>query len=80
MNKAEQFIQMYEFAYTAHGKKKQWWNFKSKSNPTGKGYTTILWDDGTYSCNCPGWTRRVDDNKRICRHVKEVGGKPYKVS
>lgn len=67
-----------EFSYKAHGKKQKTWNFPSKSNPNKK-YETVKWEDGTYSCNCPGWTRRVKNNQRICRHVDQVGGRPYKV-
>ena len=66
-----------EFSAAAHGKKMKTWDFKSKSNPSKK-YETVKWEDGTYSCNCPGWTRRVTNGKRICTHVKQVGGKPAK--
>ena len=34
------------------------WTFASDSNPNIK-YETLQYDDGTSSCNCKGWTRRV---------------------
>ena len=27
-------------------------------------YTTTEWDDGTWSCNCPGWA-----NRKTCKHI-----------
>lgn len=68
---------MKEFSAGAHGKKAKTWNFASKSSP-GKSYETVKWEDGTYSCNCPGWTRRVKAGKRFCTHIDQVGGKPAK--
>jgi len=54
-----------------------WW-FKSSS---GNGvYETTLWRDKdsgagptlfTYSCNCPGWCRKVTNLGRTCKHVRE---------
>jgi len=31
-------------------------------------------ENGALSCNCPGWTRRVDKRtgERTCRHVEQV--------
>jgi len=48
------------------------WMFVSSS---GSGmYETILYTDGkTTSCNCFGWTRRVDkQGKRSCKHTRMV--------
>lgn len=47
------------------------WTFRSTS---GNGrYETLLYRDGTTSCNCPGWTRRTaSDNSRTCKHVRFV--------
>lgn len=47
------------------------WAFESSS---GNGtYETRLYTDGTTSCNCPGWTRRVaSDGSRSCKHTKQV--------
>ena len=47
--------------------------FPSSSSP-GTTYKTQVSDDGrTASCNCPGWTRRVDERgARTCKHTKEV--------
>lgn len=43
---------------------------QSSSSPTL--YTATLWADGTASCNCPGWTRRIADGHRECKHSKEL--------
>ena len=45
------------------------WTFKSKSNPSQVPYETILYRDGTISCNCPGWTRRNANGVRECKHT-----------
>ncbi len=75
--KAKQLLDLLEFSSKAHGLKKKVHRMKSKSNPD-KSYETIEWDDGTWSCNCPGWTRRSPASGRICTHVKALGGSPYK--
>jgi len=50
---------------------KTWW-FESGSNPDKK-YETLQYDDGTTSCGCMGWTRRVDSNgQRSCKHTRMV--------
>jgi len=69
-------IQQYlgEWAANAHGHETENHTFRSKSNPDVD-YTTIRWSDGTYSCNCPGWTH-AKDGKRFCKHVNKLGGKP----
>ena len=59
----------------AHG-----WEFAFPSSSSSKIYTTTLWTEdhsqfkaGDISCNCPGWTRRVQpDGSRSCKHTKEV--------
>ena len=47
------------------------WTFQSSS---GNGeYETRLYTDGSTSCNCPGWARRVASNgSRSCKHTKQV--------
>jgi hypothetical protein len=48
------------------------WTFASSS---GRGYyETRLYTDGSTSCNCKGWTRRVDavTGTRDCKHTKMV--------
>ena len=46
------------------------WTFPSDSNP-GRQYETLEYSDGTKSCNCPGWTRRVaSDGSRSCKHTR----------
>lgn len=46
------------------------YRFKSSS---GSGtYETLLYSDGTTTCDCPGWTRRCVDGVRTCKHVRAV--------
>lgn len=47
------------------------WVFRSSS---GSGtYQTLLYNNGSTSCECPGWTRRVDAlGKRSCKHTRSV--------
>jgi hypothetical protein len=48
------------------------WTFKSDSN-TSKSYETLQYDDGTTSCGCMGWTRRIAaDGSRSCKHTRMV--------
>jgi len=48
------------------------WLFKSESAGWRR-YQTLQYSDGTLSCDCPGWTRRVSsDGSRTCRHVRLV--------
>jgi len=48
------------------------WTFVSDSSP-GKTYETLQYEDGSTSCNCPGWTRRVAaDGSRTCKHTRMV--------
>ncbi|MGH7969838.1 MAG: hypothetical protein ACREIC_14030 [Limisphaerales bacterium] len=48
------------------------WTFASSSNPNIE-YETLQYADGTTSCACPGWTRRVaPDGSRSCRHTRLV--------
>jgi len=50
----------------------QVWQFPSESNPS-KEYETLRYTDGSTSCNCPGWTRRVAaDGSRSCRHTRLI--------
>ncbi|HXJ55897.1 MAG TPA: hypothetical protein VNU68_04455 [Verrucomicrobiae bacterium] len=47
------------------------WVFASSSG-SGK-YQTLLYSDGTTSCECKGWTRRVAaDGSRSCRHTRAI--------
>lgn len=42
------------------------------SNPK-KAYQALHYTDGSTSCDCPGWTRRVQsDGSRTCKHVREI--------
>ena len=47
------------------------WTFASSS---GSGtYETLQYTDGTTSCACPGWTRRVaTDGSRSCKHTRLI--------
>jgi hypothetical protein len=48
------------------------WTFPSDSNPS-KSYETLQYTDGSTSCNCMGWTRRVAaDGSRSCKHTRFV--------
>ena len=48
------------------------WSFASDSNPNIE-YETLQYTDGTTSCNCKGWTRRVaQDGSRSCKHSRYV--------
>lgn len=48
------------------------WTFRSDSNPNIE-YETLQYQDGSTSCNCKGWTRRVAaDGTRTCKHCRLV--------
>src|SRR4051812_34313519 len=48
------------------------WTFESDSNPNIE-YETLQYNDGSASCNCKGWTRRVaSDGTRSCKHTRLV--------
>src|ERR1700739_4256161 len=48
------------------------WTFPSDSNPSVQ-YETLRYQDGSTSCNCKGWTRRVAaDGSRSCKHTRLV--------
>ncbi len=50
----------------------QVWTFRSDSNAATE-YQTLLYTDGSTSCNCAGWTRRVaTDGSRSCKHTRWV--------
>ncbi len=47
------------------------WTFASSSG--GGRYQTLLYADGSTSCDCPGWCRRVAaDGSRSCKHTRSV--------
>lgn len=47
------------------------WTFASSSG--GGRYQTLRYADGTTSCECPGWCRRVAaDGSRSCKHTRSV--------
>jgi len=48
------------------------WTFRSDSDPDVS-YQTLLCTDGTTSCECRGWCRRVAaDGSRSCKHTRMV--------
>ena len=48
------------------------WSFASDSNQNIE-YQTLQYADGTTSCNCKGWTRRVAaDGSRSCKHTRLI--------
>ena len=46
--------------------------FKSKSNPDRKPYIVKVYEDGTMSCDCRGWTNKKVGKPRECTHTKQV--------
>jgi len=49
----------------------KYWTFVSSNGRTR--YQTLLYADGSTSCECPGWCRRVaGDGSRSCRHTRSV--------
>ena len=47
------------------------WTFLSSRGD--RRYQTLLYADGSTSCDCPGWCRRVaGDGSRSCRHTRTV--------
>jgi hypothetical protein len=50
----------------------QVWTFASDSNPDVE-YQTLQYANGSTSCNCMGWTRRIAaDGSRSCKHTRWV--------
>ena len=48
------------------------WTFASDSNPNIE-YETLQYIDGSTSCSCKGWCRRVaPDGSRSCKHSRLV--------
>ncbi len=47
--------------------------FSSESSP-GKTYQTLLYTDGSTSCECPGWKfkRKLAGGGRTCKHVRDI--------
>jgi hypothetical protein len=47
------------------------WFFKSSSS--SRQYQTLLYEDCSTSCDCPGWTKRVTPlGLRTCKHTRLV--------
>lgn len=45
--------------------------FHSESNPDNL-YQTLVYDDNTTSCDCPGWRFRRRGGDRQCKHTRLV--------
>lgn len=48
--------------------------FASEST-AGREYQTLLYSDGTTSCECPGWRykkKTLPDGSRTCRHIRDI--------
>lgn len=48
--------------------------FASESTP-GKSYQTLVYIDGSMSCDCPGWKfkkKTTADGERTCRHLRDI--------
>jgi hypothetical protein len=46
--------------------------FRSDSKPSKKPYETLLYTDGSLSCNCPRWIFKRSGESRNCWHCDEV--------
>ena len=47
------------------------WIFESSSSDNS--HETLQYDDGSTSCSCPGWCKRVaPDGSRSCKHTRLV--------
>ena len=47
------------------------WTFASSRG--GHSYQTLLYADGSTSCDCPGWCKRTaPDGSRSCKHTRSV--------
>jgi hypothetical protein len=44
-----------------------WSTLSSQGTTT---YETVLYDDGTLSCDCPGWKFSRNGKPRACKHTK----------
>ena len=45
---------------------------KFNSSSSNKEYTTIEYEDNTYSCNCPAWIFKKNGKERNCKHIEEL--------
>jgi hypothetical protein len=49
------------------------YQYRFASSSGSKTYETLQYSDGTTSCDCMGWCRRVAaDGSRTCKHVRFV--------
>lgn len=46
------------------------WLFASETS--SRAYQTLRYADGSTSCDCPGWTKRLPAGGRTCKHTRLV--------
>jgi len=49
--------------------------YYSKSSPSRKPYVTMVYDNGTMTCDCRGWTIKKKGKPRECTHTKKTAKK-----
>jgi hypothetical protein len=49
-------------------------NFRSSTIGDNVIYSTLLFKDGTTSCNCPGWVFKRKSKDRDCKHCRMIRG------
>ena len=45
--------------------------YEHESSSSSKIYKVIMYDDGSFSCNCPSWIFKRGE-VRGCKHIEEV--------
>ena len=51
--------------------KEIWESWLFESSSSSKTYETLRYADGSLTCNCPGWTRRITaSGERTCKHTR----------
>jgi hypothetical protein len=76
-NSTEQVLKSMQTASQANKEIATSFYFASDSNPNKPPYETLVYVDGSISCNCPGWTfkaKRLPTGERTCRHTRLVIG------
>jgi len=47
------------------------WTMPSSTDPSKK-YTVKKWQDGSWSCDCKGWTMKRAGQERNCTHIVAI--------
>ena len=50
--------------------------YEHESSSSSKIYKVIMYDDGSFSCNCPSWIFKRG-NERKCKHTEEHSQNEY---